>query len=255
MLAGVALLGALTLGLLARQHRDLQPEIGLAAAPWMVAGALAHALAGTTNYPAALHPLFGPLGVYVTTATTAGLLWFPFRELSVRQGSVPDGSRLASGGIGAAVALGAVLVTVLPAVTVRSALLLAAVPLVAGALAVGLGFAHHEVDPVGIGRTRALGLLVLFGHGVGGLAWALLLTDGRSVGGPAGEAISLAGDRLPVEPLVVVGVTLLVALVAVSVLGRVIKRDETVGTALGVLVAAIGLGPGVEALLRATVLM
>lgn len=254
-LAGLALAGVLTLGLLARQDRHVDPEIGLAAAPWMVAGAFAHVLARTPDYPAVLHPLFGPLAVYATTATAAGLLWFPFRQVAVRRGAVPDGTRLAAGGIGAATALGAVLVAGHVTVTVRGALFLAGIPVAAGVLAVGLGLAHHEVDAVGVGRTRALGLLVVFGHGLAALAWAKLLADGQPVGGPAGEAIALTRQAVTVGPAVVIAGTLVVALLAVSLLGRVVDRNEPAGQLLAALVAAVGLGPGVEALLRATVLM
>lgn len=244
-----------TVALLWWQGGSARPELGLALAPWMVAGAFAHVLAGTPGYPVLLQPMFGALAVYPATLTAAGLVWFPFREVAIRRGSVPAGTRLAAGGLGAATALGGVLLVGHASVTVRGTLVLGAIPLVAGILAVLLGLAHHEVDPVGIGRTRGLGMLVVFAHGVAALSWAWLLRDGRAVGGPAGRAIDLAAGAAGVGPPTVVVVTLALALLAVSVLGRITRRHEPAGTVLATLVAAVGLGPGTEALLRAAELI
>lgn len=255
VLGGATVAAVVTLALLARQGGSAPPELGLAAAPWMVAGAFAHVLAGTAGYPELLQPLLGTLAVYPATATAAGLVWFPFREAAARQGAVPSGTRLAAGGIGAASALGAVLLVGHATVTVRGTVILGAVPVVAGVVAILLGLAHHEVDPVGIGRTRGLGMLVVFGHAVAALSWGLLVRDGRPVGGPAGDAIDLAGGVVDVGPPAIVLGTLALALVALSLVGRLTRRDETVGTAVATLVAAVGLGPGAEALLRAAELM
>lgn len=255
VLAGLGAAAVVTLAALARQDRTVRPEHGLAAAPWMVAGALAHVLAGTSGYPDALRPLFGAGAVYLATAVAAALLWFPFREAAVRRGSMPDGTRLAAGGAGAATALVTVLLIAHADVTVRSAVFLIGMPVVAGVVAVVLGLAHHEVDPVGVGRTRGLGMLVLFGAGVSAGAWALLLRDDRGIGGPAGEALAMAPGSVPVGPVPVAAATLAVGLVALSVLGRLTERNEPVGSLAATAVAAVLVGPGVEALLRATVLM
>lgn len=255
VLGGLTATAVVTLALLARQGGYARPELGLAAGPWMVTGAFAHVLAGTPGYPDLLQPLFGMLAVYPATATAAGLVWFPFREVAVRQETVPSGTRLASGGIGAATALGGVLLVGPADVTVRGTLLLGAVPVVAAVVAILLGLAHHEVDSVGIGRTRGLGILVLFGHGVAALSWALLLRNGQSVGGPAGETITTAADALPGGPPTVVLATLAASLVAVSLLGRLTRRNEALGVLVGTALAAVGLGPGTEALLRAAELI
>lgn len=254
-LGGATAAALITGALLARQGGYARPELGLAAGPWMVAGAFAHVLGETPGYPEVLAPLVGPLAVYPATATAAGLVWFPFRERALRRETVPSGARLAAGGLGAATALGGVLLVGLADVTVRGTLILGAVPVVAAVVAVLLGLAHHEVDPVGIGRTRGLGMLVIFGHGVAALSWALLLRNGQPVGGPAGGSIATAADTLPGGPPAVVVATLAGALVAVSLLGRLTRRNEALGLVVGTAVAAVGLGPGTEALLRAAELI
>lgn len=237
---------------LARRRPPVTARHILAFAPWMAVGSCLHVLYIIDGLPPAVAPLGGTAAVYLTVSALAGGVWLA--TASTRPASqVP--------------------------VAIASTGLLALLPVVAGALAVGaergtlalfwpavaavvsvavtaiawLGL--RQWRPEAAATTGSVGLLALFGHVLDGLSTAVgvdILGFGER--SPVSRWIMGLADRLPTAE--VLGSGWLFVVVKVAVIGGVvvlfadyIEDEPTEGYLLLGFIAAVGLGPGVHNLL------
>lgn len=245
---GVA--GAVTALVLAVQRPPVTEGTVLAAAPWMVVGALMEALAATGAYGFAL-ALFDPPQVHLAALVLGGLVWAPLVQGAVVRERLAAAPRhLAAAGGGAVLVLAGVLFWRAPP-TAAGAFWLVVAPVVAVLLAAVAYFLLGLADATPLVYTRLAGLLAVFAHALDGVATAVAIdVFGRAPRGVAAFVADASGT-LPVDgvgplvlPLRVAG-----ALLAVLVLGHYARGTETRAyLALGVL-AALGLGPGAATLL------
>lgn len=240
ILAGAAVVGAL----LRRERPAVTEAVVLALAPWMVAGASLHVLYQVGAVPAVVAPFLGTPAVYASTAVLAGATW-----LLARRYAAAPALRLAVVGSGLAIAAVALALAVGGVVRL-------AVPL--GALVVGaaLGAAAWRglrwLRPEAMAASGLVGLLVLVGHAVDGVATAAgvdLLGFGERT--PAARIVMDVAGSLPTAELLGVGwlfvvVKLAVAAAVVVLFADYVREAPSTGYALLGLVAAVGLGPGLH---------
>lgn len=239
----VILAGALAIGALLRRERPAvtQPVV-LALVPWMVAGASLHVLYQVGAVPPPLAPFFGTPAVYVSTAVVAGATWL----LARRFAASPE-LRLAV--VGSGLAIAAVAFAIVVGGVVRLAVPLAAL-VVGVALGVVVWRALLNLRPEATAASGLVGLLVLVGHAVDGVATTagvdLLGFGERS---PASRAIMDVAAALPTAEVLGVGwlfvlVKLAVAAAVVVLFSEYVRDEPTQGYSLLGLIAAVGLGPG-----------
>jgi hypothetical protein len=225
--------------------------------PWAAIAACGHYLALHGLYPEPVAPLFAGTLVGATVFTPAGILWLLLRGVAVVRDRAERGTFLTASGVGAALGLGIVIISVLSldrgdAVVLVGVPGLAAVPAAVGYLSLG------AVDPPAFARGRLVGYLVAFAGTFGGVASAPLVdVVGRPVARPSVD-LALAVDRaLGLPASIGVGWLLVVPRLLLSLVGiAVLTRGSAItGTyrVLGLaLLAASGAGPGVAAVLEAT---
>lgn len=248
---------ALVLGLLAMLRPPVTRTTPLAVLPWACVAAFAHHLALQGTYPPEIEPLFGGLLVGPTTFAIAGGLWLALRGVAAVRDREERGATLVASGAGAALGLCVVTLTTL-SLNRGDAFVLVGVPALAlvlsavGYLSLGL------VDPPGFARARFAGYLVAFAQTLDGVASALLVDGlGREVARPSVEvAFALTGafgtpDSVGVGWLLVVP-RLVLALALVALLTRGSVETEVYRVLLLAALVAIGVGPGVTAILEAT---
>jgi uncharacterized membrane protein len=254
----VAVGGALVvLGSLAVARAPVTRSTPAAVVPWAVVAACLHHLALQGLYPPSVEPLFGGTLVGPTTFALAGGLWLLLRGVAIVRDRPERGSFLAASGVGAAVALGIVTLSVVP-LDRGDAVVLVGVPGLAAVLAavgyLSLGF----VDPPAFARGRFAGYLVAFAGTFDGVASALLVdVVGRSVARPSVELALAVDTALGLPAALGVGWLLVVprlvgSLVAVALLTRGSASTELYRVLGLALLVATGIGPGVAAVLEAT---
>ncbi|MFB6146779.1 MAG: DUF63 family protein [Halobacteriaceae archaeon] len=245
LVALLAALGAVSWRLSRRQPRvDARTVVALA--PWMGAGAAAHALGQLDLVPGPLAPLTGSPAVYGATFAVAGAVWLATDRVRHRR---PERALAAAGLVAFAGAAG-----IAGAYGLRRNTLAVGWPLVALALAGVLGVAAwaaiRRLRPRIPERAGAAGALVVLGHLVDATTTAVgvgLLGFGERT--PLSAFLLQTGAALPGSDalgggLLFVTVKLAVAVVVVDLL---VGGEEPVPPSgflfLGV-AAAVGLGPG-----------
>lgn len=238
-------------GWLERRRPTVTGPVIVAFAPWMAAGAAAHVLSQLGAAPPVLAPLFGAPAVYVTTFACAGAVWGAIS--SVESGSTVLGIG-ATGTVLAVVASGLVLRAGAAAGTLAPR-----VPAIALALTVVVTVVVYRLYamrwPTLAERTASLGGLVIFSHTLDGVSTALgvdLLDSGER--SPLPRLIMDVAAELPTADVLGTGwLFVLVKLgVAVGVLvlfAEFLEEEPTRARILLGVVAAVGLGPGVNNLL------
>jgi uncharacterized membrane protein len=240
--------GCVVAGLLYSRRPPVDQSVVLALAPWMTAGAAAHALFQLRAVPAITAPLLGAPAVYVTTAIVAGAVW-----LAVLDTAPDDVLRLLGGLGGLATLVGAAFVVgtglardtlapVLPTVAV-----VLSVALTAAVLA-GL----RRVRPETARRTGQVGFLVVFAHTLDGISTAIGVDFlGAGERSPIPRAIMEFASELPTAAVIGQGwlfvlVKLVIAIVVVDLFADFIEEEPVQGNLALALVAAVGLGPGAQ---------
>ncbi|MFB6125812.1 MAG: DUF63 family protein [Halolamina sp.] len=231
---------------LRRREPRLTPRRGLALVPWMVAGAVAHVAHVVGVAPGVVDPLLGTPAVYVSAAVLAGATWLGANvtERLVAPALTVIGSLLALTsltGVGAAALAAGTLAPTWP---------LAA--LVGGiALGVVAWAVLRRVHPAASVAGR-LGALALIAHAVDGVTTAVGVDVlGYAERTPASRFVLEFAAGLPTAPVLGAGwlfvlFKLAVAAVVVVAVADTVREAPTEGRLLLVLVAAVGLGPGVH---------
>ena len=236
-----------------------------ALAPWVGIGAVLHVLYQAGSFFPVVRPLFGNPMVYLTTGATVALVWTASEFLvGMRPPGASSDRQFGAVGSGVFLALlGWLVYFVGPArqfVQVRpfwpTIALVGGVVLAGGSWVVMSIFASRTVAVVG--RT---GLVVLLGHTLDGVSTALAVdgpVDGFTERTPLSRWLLDLGASLPAPEaigtawLFVLVKIVLVAVVLVAFRDAYLDRPEATRMVL-VLVAAVGLGPGVHNLVLFTV--
>jgi len=228
----------------------------VALSPWMAIGGVLHGLERLGTFPGAVEPLFGAPAVYATMAIVTGLAW-AFAGISAEIRTHASGDRTL-GTIGAAILItfsvfsvyqGINNGTLAPFWPVIAIVVSGIVSAVAWVL---LSIAFTESASV----TGATGVVVIVAHAIDGVSTAIGydVLPGVAERTPLSRLVLEAGGALPTADLLGAGwlfvfVKLFIA-GAVVVLFREYVRDEpTQARLLLALVAAVGLGPGMQNLL------
>lgn len=248
---------AVVLGLLALLRPPVTRATPIAVLPWACVAAFSHHLALQGIYPPEVEPLFGGLLVGPTVFAIAGGLWLALRGVAVVRDREEGGVYLVACGAGTALGLGVVTVTTL-SLERGDAFVLVGVPTLAVVLSAVGYLSLGLVDPPGFARARFAGYLVAFAQTLDGVASALLVDGlGREVARPSVEvAFALTGtvgspDALGVGWLLIVP-RLVLSLSLVAILTRGSVETEVYRVLLLAALVAIGVGPGVTAILEAT---
>jgi uncharacterized membrane protein len=240
--------GTAVAGGLYTRRPPVTQSVVIALAPWMTAGAAAHALFQLRAAPEVAGPLLAAPAVYLTTFVLAGAIWLALLEAS--PGDVP---RLlgATGaivtGIGAALVLGVglergTLAPVLPTLAVVISVALTA------ALLAGL----RRFRPETANRAGRVGALVVFAHTLDGISTAIGVDFlGAGERSPIPRAIMEFAGTLPTAELLGQGwlfvvVKLAIAVVVVDLFTDFLEEEPLQGNLALALVAAVGLGPGTQ---------
>ena len=255
LVTGGLLAAVLAVGLLLLLVRPAVSQwVVLAAAPWMVLGALLHAVyqlhraAGETLLPDPGAVLLSAPAVYLTTFVLAGLVWVLAARLADDHHDV---TRLLAG-------TGALLVLPAAGYATREATrefalepIVPAVGLLGSLALTGLvAFLLARLRPALATGPRAGGLLVLFAHTFDGITTGIgveLLDVGER--SAASRAILDIAAGLPTADLLgeawlFVLVKLLLASAIVVVFHGYAEEEPTEGNLFFAGIAAIGLGPG-----------
>lgn len=248
---------AFVLVLLALVRPPVTRSTPVAVTPWACVAAFAHYLALEGIYPPVVEPMFGGLLVGPTVFAIAGGLWLVLRGVAVVRDREERGAYLAACGAGVALGLGVVTVTTLT-LERGDAYVLVGVPTLAVVLSAVGYLSLGLVDPPGFARARFAGYLVAFAQTLDGVASALLVDGlGRQVARPSVDvAFAVTGtlgglDTLGVGWLLVVP-RLVLSLTLVSILTRGSVETEVYRVLLLAALVALGVGPGVTAILEAT---
>lgn len=237
-------------GVVAAGLRRLDPALterrALALVPWMVAGAVGHVAYVVDVAPAAVRPLLGTPSVYATAAVLAGATW-------LAAGSLDRDVARAVAVVGAALALPPLVAVVGAAVAAdRLSPLWPTAALVVG-LVVGAAtwLGLRRVAP-GVAVAGRLGALAVVGHALDGVSTAVgvdVLGFGERT--PVSRLVIEFAAGLPTAPVLGAGwlfvvVKLAVAAGVVVLLADSVREAPREGRLLLLLVAAVGLGPGVH---------
>jgi uncharacterized membrane protein len=223
-------------------------QTALAFAPWMVAGGALRVLHGVDGFPAPLMALFGTPTVYLTVFVLAGGSWALLEWRAAKRtatGLAAAGTILALAAAGGLV-LGGMRRGTLALVWPGRAVLAA----VAVTLLVAAGDRFRSGGP-GL-PSAPIGLLVIFGHALDGTSTAVGVdVFGAAERTPLPRTILEVSSQLPTAGVIGTGwlfvlVKLAVALVVVQFVRDLVAEDPTQGHLLLVVVAAVGLGPGVH---------
>lgn len=242
LLVGLALVGAL----LVQIRPTVTDRLILGLTPWIALGGTLHGLHQLAVIPAVIEPFFGTAAVYATVTILAGATWL----LAL---SVTESPALTVGVVGG----GAF------AMTLAYGIMTTSVTGGAMALVIGIGVGssiltwiawrclrYHEQDTVRVGGWT--GIVVVFGHALDGVSTAVgydvLEVAERT---PLARRILELGEALPTEPLLGAGwLFILVKIVLAGIIVRYFRNyvDEKPSEARLVLlvIAAVGLGPGVH---------
>ena len=225
-------------------------------APWMATGGLLHGLERLGTFPELVRPLFEAPAVYLTMAVVTGLAW-TFATISAEIRTHGSADRTL-GVIGSAVFVTFSVFAVFQGINNGTLapfwpVIAIVVSLVVAALAwVLLSLVFTESASV----TGATGVVVIAGHAIDGVTTAIGydVIAGASERTPLSRAILHAGDALPTADLLGAGwlfvfVKLAIAMAVVVLFREYVKEEPTQARLLLALVAAVGLGPGVQNLL------
>lgn len=244
------------LGLLALFRSPVTRTTPIAVLPWACVAAFAHHLALQGIYPPEVEPLFGGQLVGPTVFAIGGALWLALRGVAVVRDREERGAYLVACGAGTALGLGVVTLTTL-SLQRGDAFVLVGVPTFAVVLSAVGYLSLGLVDPPGFARARFAGYLVAFAQTLDGVASALLVDGlGRDVARPSVEAaFALTGafgspDALGVSWLLIVP-RLVLSLSLVAILTRGSVETEIHRMLLLAALVAVGVGPGVTAILEA----
>ena len=251
LLGLLVVLGAVGYGL-SRRRPPVTARHILAFASWMGVGSSLHVLYIIDGLPPAIEPFGGTAAVYLTVSALAGAVWLaaattrPPRQVPVAIAAVGLLALLPV--VGGALAIGSQrgsLALLWPAVGLVASLLLTAVS--------WLGL--RQLRPEAAATTGLVGLLALFGHVLDGVSTAVgvdILGFGER--SPVSRAIMGAAEQLPTADTLGSGwlfvvVKLLVVGGVVVLFADYIDDEPTEGYLLLGFIAAVGLGPGVHNLL------
>jgi uncharacterized membrane protein len=230
---------------LIRERPAVTATTVLGLAPWMVAGAALHALFQLGAAPDALAPFLGTPAVYFATFVPAGAAWIA----AIR--AMPDRTPRALGVAGSTVAALAVAAVLWSASVVRPGPSLASVVVAIG-LAGACWAALARAAPGAVATTGSAGLLVVFAHALDGASTAVGVdTLGASERTPLSAAILEFAGTLPLPESIGVGwlfvlVKLALAAVVVHLFAGYVREDPRQAYLLLAVIAAVGLGPGVQ---------
>ncbi|MFP4590114.1 MAG: DUF63 family protein [Halobacteriales archaeon] len=240
---------------LAARRPPVTERIVAASVPWMVAGAAGHVLHQLDALPDWVAPLFGVPMVYLTLAAVAGVVWL-LADLTADVGPhrSPAADLLFVGTLGAALTLAGIVEWVVLAGDpdpLWPAVALAATAVVTGATWFGL----RRWFPEEAAAAGSTGILVVVGHTLDGVTTVIGLDvlDGAERS-PLVDTLVGLWSRLPGSEVLGEAWPFVVLKVALAVLIIVLARDllrevpSTARLAL-LLVAALGLAPGVHNLL------
>lgn len=228
-----------------RRRPPVTDRTVLGLVPWILVGAALHVLYQLGLAPPTLRPLFGTPSVYLTTFVVAGGVW-----LLADERAAP--ALAGSGSVVFLAVVGIVVATrpITPGWPVVGLVL-------SGGLAAGAWVALRRLRPL-VAHTGRTGALVLFAHTVDGVSTAIgvdVLGFGERT--PASRFVLELAGTLPTADLVGVGwlfvlVKVCVAALVVWLFADFVRDDPRQGRLLLVLIAALGLGPGIHNLLLYT---
>jgi uncharacterized membrane protein len=251
LLGLLIVVGAVGYGLYRRRPPVTAHHI-LAFAPWMVVGSSLHVLYVIGGLPPAIEPFGGTAAVYLTVSAVAGGIWLAATSLRPRRQVPPviagTGLLALLPVVAGAVAVGAqqgTLAVFWPTVGVVVTVVVTAIAWVA----------LRRLRPAAASTTGSVGLLALFAHSLDAVSTAVgvdVLGFGERT--PASRVIIEFADRLPTAETL--GSGWLFVLVKVVLVGGVvvlfadyIDDEPTEGYLLLGFITAVGLGPGVHNLL------
>lgn len=245
LLAGTVIVGAV----LWRLQPRVTDHVIASFIPWIAFGAVLHVIYQLDAAPDWIRPLLGTPAAYVTTFVIAGSVW----ALSVHRG--PNGHTPQSIAIAGIVVLCGSLVVVFTG----SGRFRYFWPFVGTVLASGLTvvswWAIGEVFPDTARTTGWAGVLAVFGQCIDGVSTAIGIDFlGYGERTPLARSIMAIAELLPTADVLGVGwlfvlVKLGLALVLVRFLTGLVREEPAQGYLFLLVVAAVGLGPGIHNLL------
>ncbi len=232
----------------------------VALAPWVGVGATLHVLYQQPTLFPVVQPLFGNPMVYLTTAAVTGFVWITSDVVAGMRGPHASVDRQTGAfGMGIMIALvtssvwfGSTLGTLRPFWPVLG--------LALAAMGTGFAWVALSLTFTDAARTTArTGVLVVFAHTLDGVSTAIGIDIlGVSERTPFSRAILDYGAQLPTAEVIGAGwlfvfVKLLLAMVVVTAFKGYVEDRPAEARLLLMLVAAVGLGPGIHNLLLFTV--
>jgi uncharacterized membrane protein len=228
----------------------------VAMTPWMAMGGLLHGLERLGTFPDLVRPLFEAPAVYATMAIATGLAWaFATISAEVRRHGSTDRTL---GVIGSAIAItfsvfavyqginNGTLSPFWPVIGLVVSIMVAALSW----LLISLVFTESA------SVTGVTGVVVVLSHALDGVSTAIGydIIAGASERTPISRAILHLGDALPTAEIMGAGwlfvcVKLGIAMAVVVLFREYVKEKPTQARLLLALVAAVGIGPGVQNLL------
>lgn len=231
--------------LLVIQRPSITRRSVFAALPWLVTGAVLHALYWSVDYPDLVEPMLRSPWAYVLLATVGGMAWTLLTQLTSTH-ETPAAVARYFGLMGLGVLLPPLVLLIIEAglASPTGLMVWVAIPVAAMVVTYVLVFSLGIWLPNPVYFAGVTGAAVIFGVVVDGLATALSLGLGTRVASPALLALTeLVAQFGPVTaPLALVGLTLwlrLIAGIAVLVVLEFVERSHPVLAERGLKVATV----------------
>jgi len=228
----------------------------VALSPWMAIGGVLHGLERLETFPGAVEPLFGAPAVYATMAIVTGLAWaFAGVSAEVRTHGSTDRTL---GTIGTAVLITFAVFSVYQGINNGTlspfwpviAIVVSGIVTAVAWLLVSLAFTESA------SVTGATGVVVIAAHAIDGVSTAIGydVIAGVAERTPLSRLVLEAGAALPTAELMGAGwlfvfVKLFIAAAVVVLFREYVREEPTQARLVLALIAAVGLGPGIQNLL------